>query len=192
MDQPFFVLSGFLITSGLIKNASVHEFLTRRLARILPLAYAYTAVVFLVFTFDPKKLLFTDIFSVNYLTQYLDSGWTEHLCSLCVEIHFYLAIALMVLLFGKRALWIVWPACLGITVLRISTGTYISLATHLRGDEILAGPARRRHSVTLDFVASINRSLSQFAWLLSYGRLLLIRCQGRFNMFVPMRQLHFY
>jgi peptidoglycan/LPS O-acetylase OafA/YrhL len=135
----FFALSGFLITSGLITNANVHEFVVRRFARILPLAYAYTAVVFLVFTFQPQRLLYTDAFTVNYLTQYLDSGWTAHMWSLCVEVHFYLAIALAVLVSGKRGLWIVWPACLGITFLRVSTGTYISLATHLRGDEILAG-----------------------------------------------------
>src|ERR1700682_3044087 len=49
----FFALSGFLITSGLLRNSSIHEFLVRRLARILPLAYAYTLVVFLVFSFEP-------------------------------------------------------------------------------------------------------------------------------------------
>ena len=31
----FFALSGFLITSGLIKNQSIREFIVRRLARIL-------------------------------------------------------------------------------------------------------------------------------------------------------------
>src|SRR5437667_9931257 len=44
----FFALSGFLITSGLIKNPNISEFMARRLARILPLAYVYTMVVFLV------------------------------------------------------------------------------------------------------------------------------------------------
>src|SRR5208283_2842173 len=71
--------------------------------------------------------------------QYLDPGWSGHLWSLCVEIHFYLAIALVVLLFGRNGLWIVWPACLAVTLMRISTGTYISIATHLRVDEILSG-----------------------------------------------------
>jgi peptidoglycan/LPS O-acetylase OafA/YrhL len=137
----FFALSGFLITSGLMKNANIHEFVARRLSRILPLSYAYAAIVFLVFTFEPKKLFFTDLFTINYLTQYMEPGWTGHLWSLCVEIHFYLAIALVVLLLGKRGLWMVWPACLAITLLRVSAGTYgyISIATHLRVDEILSG-----------------------------------------------------
>jgi peptidoglycan/LPS O-acetylase OafA/YrhL len=135
----FFALSGFLITSGLIKNPDIHEFMARRLARILPLAYAYTLVVFLIITFDPKAMLWTNLFLVNYLTQYLSPGLTGHFWSLCVEVHFYLAIALVVLVAGRKGLWIVWPACLVITLLRINAGAYIAIETHLRVDEILSG-----------------------------------------------------
>jgi peptidoglycan/LPS O-acetylase OafA/YrhL len=135
----FFALSGFLITSGLIRNSDVYEFLARRLTRILPLAYAYTAIVFLGFTFNPKALLWTNLFMINYFTQYIAPGLTEHLWSLCVEMHFYAAIALIVLSFGKRGLWLVWPACLIITLLRVRAGAYISIETHLRVDEILVG-----------------------------------------------------
>jgi peptidoglycan/LPS O-acetylase OafA/YrhL len=52
---------------------------------------------------------------------------------------FYAAIALIVLHTGPKGLWIVWPACLLITGLRIDAGNYISIVTHLRADEILAG-----------------------------------------------------
>jgi peptidoglycan/LPS O-acetylase OafA/YrhL len=135
----FFALSGFLITSGLMKNSDVHEFVARRLTRILPLAYAYTMIVFLVFTFNPKALLWTSLFTVNYFTQYISADLTAHLWSLCVEIHFYLAIAVIVLFFGRSGLWLVWPACLAITLLRVSAGAYIGIKTHLRVDEILAG-----------------------------------------------------
>jgi peptidoglycan/LPS O-acetylase OafA/YrhL len=135
----FFALSGFLITSGLMKNPNVQDFIERRLARILPLVYAYTMVVFLGLSFNPRILLWTNLFTVNYLSEYLDPGWSAHLWSLCVEIHFYLAIALVVLLFRQKGLWIVWPACLAITLMRVSSGTYISIVTHLRVDEILSG-----------------------------------------------------
>jgi peptidoglycan/LPS O-acetylase OafA/YrhL len=134
----FFALSGFLITSGLIKNPNLREFLTRRLARILPLAYAYTIVVFLIFSFDPKALLWTNLFMVNYLTQYLNS-WNDHFWSLCVEMHFYFAVALVVLFAGRRGIWIVWPACFAVTLLRINAEAYIAIETHLRVDEILSG-----------------------------------------------------
>jgi len=106
----FFALSGFLITSGLIRNPNISEFMARRLARILPLAYVYTMVVFLVLSFDPKALLWTNLFVVNYLTQYLN-GWNAHFWSLCVEMHFYIAIGLIFWVFGKRGLWVVFPAC---------------------------------------------------------------------------------
>lgn len=134
----FFALSGFLITSTLIKNPDIRAFIVRRFARILPLAYAYVFVIFLLFSIDPKALLWTILFVVNYQTQYL-TPWTGHLWSLCVEMQFYLAIALVVLVFGRKGLWIVWPACLVITLLRIDTATYIALETHLRVDEILSG-----------------------------------------------------
>ena len=137
----FFALSGFLITSGLMKNANVSEFFARRLARILPLVYAYTTVVFFVFTFQPKKWVWTNLFTVNYMTQYLDPNWSDHLWSLCVEVQFYFAIELIVLFLAKRGLWVVWPACLIITFLRIRAGesAYCSIVTHHRVDEILSG-----------------------------------------------------
>jgi peptidoglycan/LPS O-acetylase OafA/YrhL len=135
----FFALSGFLITSGLMRNSRVDEFLVRRLARILPLAYAYTFVVFLIFSLNPKALLWTDLFVVNYLPQYLDTGWTNHFWSLCVEMQFYLAIALVILIAGRRGTLIVWPACLTVTLLRVEAGAYIDVVTHLRVDEILSG-----------------------------------------------------
>ena len=146
----FFALSGFLITSGLTSNPDIHEFMVRRLARILPLAYAYTMIVFVIFSFDPRALLWTNLFVVNYLTQYLN-GWNGHFWSLCIEMQFYLAIALVVLVAGRKGLWVVWPACLAITLLRVNAGAYIALETHLRVDEILSGACvatlyRRRDS----------------------------------------------
>jgi peptidoglycan/LPS O-acetylase OafA/YrhL len=134
----FFALSGFLITSGLIRNPNIQEFLTRRLSRILPLAYAYTLVVFLLFSFNPKSLLWTNLFVVNYLLQYLND-WNAHFWSLCVEMQFYLAIAVVVLVAGRKGLWIVWPACLAITLLRVNAEAHLAIETHLRVDEILSG-----------------------------------------------------
>jgi peptidoglycan/LPS O-acetylase OafA/YrhL len=134
----FFALSGFLITSGLMRNPRIHEFLVRRLARILPLAYVYTFVVFVIFSFNPKALLWTDLFVVNYLTQYL-TGWNDHFWSLCVEMQFYVAIAMVVLIAGRKGLWVVWLACLTVTFLRVESGAYIAIETHLRVDEILSG-----------------------------------------------------
>jgi peptidoglycan/LPS O-acetylase OafA/YrhL len=134
----FFSLSGFLIISGLRHNPDIAEFMVKRLSRIVPLAYAYIFLVFYLLDFDPKELLWTGSFIINYFTEYLN-GYNGHFWSLCVEVQFYLAIAIIVLFVGRRGIWVVWPACLVVTALRVHTGAYIALETHLRADEILVG-----------------------------------------------------
>ena len=135
----FFALSGFLITSTLLHNTDLYEFLVKRLTRIVPLAYAYTFFVFTFLFFDPKAAFWTASFLINYFTEYMIGGYNNHFWSLCVEMQFYACIALVVLIWRKKGLWIVWPACMIVTALRISDGAYIAIQTHLRVDEILAG-----------------------------------------------------
>jgi len=134
----FFALSGFLITRTLIANQNIPQFITRRFARILPLAYLYLLIVALAFSYGPAFLTTNFLFAENYLTDQLKPQ-NGPMWSLCVEMHFYLAIALVVATFGRPGLWLVWPACLAITLLRVHEGAGISINTHLRVDEILAG-----------------------------------------------------
>jgi len=134
----FFSLSGFLIATQLLNDQDVGRFLVRRLSRILPLALVYTFVVYVVLYYEPVKMLITDLFVVNYLQHYLD-GENGHLWSLCVEMHFYFGIALAVACAGRKAVFLVWPACLAITAIRIYSGAEVSILTHLRVDEILIG-----------------------------------------------------
>lgn len=135
----FFALSGFLITSTLLHRTDVCEFFVRRLTRILPLAYAYTFLVFTIVVFDPQAALWTISFLINYFSDYMIEGLNNHFWSLCVEMQFYVAVALIVLIWGKKGLWSVWPICLLVTALRAHDGAYIAIQTHLRVDEILAG-----------------------------------------------------
>jgi peptidoglycan/LPS O-acetylase OafA/YrhL len=134
----FFALSGFLIASGLKRNPSIYEFMVRRLSKITPLAYAYIVLVFVFITFDPASIFWTAGFVVNYVHEYLNS-YNSHFWSLCIEVQFYFAIALAVLLAGRKGLMGVWPVCIAITAMRISQHVYIDIETHLRADEILAG-----------------------------------------------------
>jgi peptidoglycan/LPS O-acetylase OafA/YrhL len=135
----FFGLSGFLITSTLLENPNVTEFLIRRLTRIVPLAYAYTFIVFGVLFYDPKTILWMVSFLLNYRGEL--NAYNAHFWSLCVEVHFYLSIALVVLLLGRKAIWAVWPICIAVTAFRIHTGpaAYYSIYDQLRMDELLAG-----------------------------------------------------
>jgi peptidoglycan/LPS O-acetylase OafA/YrhL len=134
----FFSLSGFLITSTLLNRPVVVDFLVRRFARILPLYYLYLFAIFCFWDGNVQRLVSSALFTINYDQAYLDE-YTAHLWSLCVEIHFYIAIALGVALAGRRAVYVVWPACIAVTLIRISSGITMDIMTHLRVDEILAG-----------------------------------------------------
>jgi peptidoglycan/LPS O-acetylase OafA/YrhL len=56
-----------------------------------------------------------------------------------VEVQFYVLIAIVVGIAGRRGLWVVFPGCVLLTALRVANGAYVDIATHLRADEILAG-----------------------------------------------------
>lgn len=135
----FFALSGFLITSTLLHNPDVQEFLVKRLARILPLAYGYTFIVFTFIYFDPYAAAWTSTFLINYVTRGMVDGLNNHFWSLCVEMQFYAAVALLVAFGGRKSLWIIFPVCLLTTLVRTQYGAYIAIQTHLRVDEILIG-----------------------------------------------------
>jgi len=134
----FFTLSGFLIVSILLRDDDIVSFLVRRFARILPLAWAVLAISFLIKGQPAAVWLANFLFYANLPPFWLDS-WSSHYWSLCVEMQFYIAIALTVATFGRRGLMLVPVAALLVTGLRIATGTQVSIVTWLRVDEILAG-----------------------------------------------------
>lgn len=117
--QLFFVLSGFLITSILLKekenNLSFYlkRFYWRRSLRIFPLYYLYLlliAVCFLIFNYPsafPKLAPYLFTYTYNYypLIESLkfDAAFT-HFWSLCVEEQFYLFWPFVIFFFSKRGL----------------------------------------------------------------------------------------
>jgi peptidoglycan/LPS O-acetylase OafA/YrhL len=78
------------------------------------------------------------LFVGNY-TGSLIKDWTSHCWSLCVEVHFYLAIGLLVLILRRRGLLLLPLAALGVTAGRVLMGWPVSVLTLGRVDEILAG-----------------------------------------------------
>jgi peptidoglycan/LPS O-acetylase OafA/YrhL len=133
----FFALSGFLIV-GTLRNSDVLTFAVHRLARLLPLAWLYILVVWLCFSISAEALMASFGLYLNYRPD-LMLPVTEHLWSLGVEIHFYLAIGLVALINRRAVAPACWCLCLGVTLLRVLEGAHLSIATHLRVDEILAG-----------------------------------------------------
>ena len=133
----FFTLSGFLITR-LLLSVDVRSFLIRRFCRIVPLAWLAILIV-LPFNQVGLPVYAAHLLFYGNLPPFWLVPMTAHLWSLCVEMQFYVGIAMVVAIFGKRGLYLILPACLAVTLGRVLTGTEISIITWLRADEILAG-----------------------------------------------------
>jgi peptidoglycan/LPS O-acetylase OafA/YrhL len=156
----FFCLSGFLITTTLLYRPSVVEFLIRRLFRIVPLAWGFSVVALTVahaaWPVYQAQLLF-----YSNLPPFMLTAYTGHLWSLGVEMQFYLLIAVLCLVFGRRGVWSVPLLCVLVTAHRIESHNYISIVTWLRVDEILAGG-------TLALIAKearLERARRVIAWI---------------------------
>jgi peptidoglycan/LPS O-acetylase OafA/YrhL len=134
----FFTLSGFLITTFLHKRPDAVYFLIRRTARILPLAWVFSVVMMIATGADLQRWMAHLFFYGNLPPFHLAKG-TEHLWSLCVEMHFYFGVAALIAIVGRAALYVLPILCLSVTALRIANGEYMSIVTWFRLDEILAG-----------------------------------------------------
>jgi peptidoglycan/LPS O-acetylase OafA/YrhL len=159
----FFCLSGFLITNTLIYRPAVGEFLIRRLCRIVPLSWAFMLIVLLCEHARFKVFLAQMLFVANYPPFFLTPP-TAHLWSLCVEVQFYLTVALLYVLFRHRGLYLLPLLCVIVTGIRIATHTEISIVTYARVDEILAGATLALALESSRFTA-VKSSLKQ-RWLI--------------------------
>ena len=135
----FFTLSGFLATQFFLYKDGVVNFLIRRFFRILPLAWLYIVVTLLIYSADISTWLAHMFFYANFPPKPLIPHITEHLWSLCVEMHFYIGIAILVAFLKKKGLLLIPLLCIGITLFRISQHSHVSVITYLCIDEILVG-----------------------------------------------------
>ena len=134
----FFTLSGFLITQFLAAGMAIPEFLARRFARIIPLAWLAMAFLLTWQRYDVATVTRNFLFVANLPPTALLHGG-DHLWSLCVEMQFYISIALICVLFGRRGLYLIPVLAIGVTGARIIAAQPISIVTWHRIDEILAG-----------------------------------------------------
>ncbi|MCQ8186232.1 acyltransferase family protein [Parvularcula maris] len=133
----FFCLSGFLITSLLLRDDRAAPFLFKRIARIWPLTFVVASGAFLFGTVEADELARTILYTRNYTVN--DGQGLSPFWSLCVEAHFYISIALLIAVFRKSALYLLPVAAVSFTGWRLYTETFASVNTHLRIDEILSG-----------------------------------------------------
>lgn len=134
----FFILSGFLITNILLKDQHIGHFLTRRLLRIVPLAWLVMLMTFLLTSPATEAYLPHFLFYANWPPMRLTDS-TGHLWSLCVEMQFYLIIAILVGTLKQRAFLLLPMLCIAVTCNRYFNDAPVNINTYYRVDEILAG-----------------------------------------------------
>lgn len=134
----FFTLSGFLIVQLLLHDDRVVPFLIRRAARILPLAWLAILILIMASPIDWRTWAANLLFFANLPPARLMEGG-HHLWSLCVEVQFYVFVALLVAVVGRRGLWLLPLVGFAVTALRVADAEPISIVTWHRVDEILAG-----------------------------------------------------
>ena len=134
----FFILSGFLIANLLLHNQNIFVFLTRRFLRIIPLAWLVLVFALTLENATSHQWISNFLFFANWPPMGL-TGSTAHFWSLCLEMQFYVAIAVLVAILKKRAFYLVPIICIAVTVNRVYHGADLAINTYYRVDEILAG-----------------------------------------------------
>jgi peptidoglycan/LPS O-acetylase OafA/YrhL len=125
----FFVLSGFLITTLILReidtygNFSLRDFYLRRIVRIVPVYYFVVTCVGAYFIFVQGRTQYLDLWPYYYL--FLSNFLIEDIpllsitWSLSVEEQYYMIWPLILLLFPARYLWLICLAFVAINVLGI-------------------------------------------------------------------------
>lgn len=125
-------------------------------------------------------------FYANLPPQYLENI-NAHFWSLCVEMQFYFSIALLVKLFGPRALFLMLPICLGVTLHRIDAGAEVDIVTWRRIDEILAGGI-----LALAYTGALGEKIQNFLARSNAYFLILLLAASSHPFFGPLNYIRPY
>lgn len=157
----FFVLSGFLITRGLLAelrerdHIDLGRFYLRRAARLLPVFYVYVLVGLVLLTLAHRPVPWGAIWSssayvVNYYQAFTGaaSHYLSHCWSLAVEEQFYMLWPLGLMLI-HRHIKVTWHGVLALTLALIgcrlawvaagAPDEYLYRALETRGDQLALG-----------------------------------------------------
>jgi len=181
----FFTLSGFLITNFLLHRPNLFNFIVRRFFRIIPLAWLYLLVALPILGVSFDDYLAHYAFYGNWPPMNFVAG-SSHFWSLCVEMQFYVGIALLFFILKERAFYLTIVLCVLVTLYRLNSGVLIAINTYFRIDEILAGVI-----VAMAYNNKLGEWLTRlFKWVNPYYMmlLLLVSCHpesGFMNYFRP-------
>jgi peptidoglycan/LPS O-acetylase OafA/YrhL len=123
----FFVLSGFLVTTLLIKETvatgaiSLKKFYVRRILRIVPVAYLFLCVMlvlnyFFHFSISLKSFACGFLYLKNLPLTGINDHWTTHLWSVSVEVQFYLLFPVLLVIDINKATLIAMAAVLFVLI----------------------------------------------------------------------------
>jgi peptidoglycan/LPS O-acetylase OafA/YrhL len=182
--RVFFVISGFLITTLLLKELSktgtisILGFYKRRSFRILPAFLVYVAAIYLLnvaglVALKSGDLFHTLTFTMNYHQQ---REWAlNHLWSLSVEQQFYLLWPLLILFAGFRASGLVClSAVLGAIVIRYLMLTHFAASDSQLTREFQAVVDAMATGALISIYSEKLETLSWFKQLISSPMSLLI------------------
>jgi peptidoglycan/LPS O-acetylase OafA/YrhL len=145
----FFVVSGYLITTNLLRNGDLKRFYIRRFSRLMPAAWTYLAVVLILAATTHRVTIGSDLWGCLFFFRNYQPTlhtYTGHFWSLSIEEQFYFVWPLLLLLLGKRkAAVLAGTGALAVAIYRSTHGTYMQqggnlfFTTGIRIDAIMVG-----------------------------------------------------
>ncbi len=184
----FFVISGFLITTLLLREQhatqtiNLKDFYIRRAFRIFPGFYAYWLVVLGLTLSGYIALSRIDLISAalyvwNYVPRTVDSWFLGHTWSLSIEEQFYLLWPVILKLSGpKRGRWVALALVISAPFVRVatyfvfpSTRSLIGMMLHTRADSLMIGAFLALVSLNKDHLRSLKGWTR--SWLIPIGAL---------------------
>jgi peptidoglycan/LPS O-acetylase OafA/YrhL len=177
--QIFFVLSGYLITTTLLREDKIdlRHFYVRRFFRLMPAAWSYLVLLGLLTALTPIAAIGKDawaclFFFRNYVPETAANTCTEHFWSLSLEEQFYLAWPPILALLGRRRAG--FAAAAGAIAVALYRFFFIGAAhnfyafqhTEFRADGLLVGC----------LLALVLQRQSVKAWFCRHGRIVFWLC----------------
>jgi peptidoglycan/LPS O-acetylase OafA/YrhL len=187
----FFVISGFLITSLLLKEdertgrISLKNFYIRRIFRILPPFWVFLVAVVVLWKAGALETSWKHLgVAFAFLRDYIGGDWwTGHSWSLSVEEQFYLLWPAALVLLGRRkSLWTALAIIVATPAIRVLShvmitgklGSIENYMFHVRVDSLMFGCALAMVYKSPKFAAITQRTLKWQGMLVALGFFLFV------------------